>query len=196
MRLLLACCCLLMACDAQGPDPDLNRMVDQPRYDRYDANPVLPGGATLQPPVPGSVPRERVPVPQELTSGRLPDGSHRADIPMPIGQADLQAGRAHFRLWCTPCHGPRGDGLSFAASRMRRRAPANLHAPRLRAAVDGHLFTVISEGHGYMAGYAEQLTPAERWQVVAFVRALQLSQHLRLDELDAARRAAIQEHLP
>jgi mono/diheme cytochrome c family protein len=83
-------------------------------------------------------------------------------------------GRTRFEIHCAICHGLVGDGVSLVATQMSLRPPPNLH--QLRNPGPGHVFQVVSEGFGLMPPYAAQLTPRERWAVVAYLQALQRSQ--------------------
>ncbi len=86
-------------------------------------------------------------------------------------------------MYCAACHGLAGDGDSPVARNMALRKPPSLHEPRIRALPAGRLYAVVRDGYGLMPSYAEELSVGERWAVVAYVRALQLSQGARLAEL-------------
>ena len=88
----------------------------------------------------------------------------------------VQRGRKRYEIFCAPCHGVagRGDGIVV---RRGLRAPASFHVDRLRAQPDGYFFDVITSGFGAMPDYAAQVPVADRWAIVAYLRALQLSQH-------------------
>jgi mono/diheme cytochrome c family protein len=102
----------------------------------------------------------------------------------------LRRGRDQFNAQCAPCHGEDGYGRGIVVRRGFP-APASLHDSRLRAVSDGHLYDVITQGFGtmYPAGY--RIAPADRWAIVAYVRALQLSQHAALTDVPAAERAQL-----
>ena len=86
----------------------------------------------------------------------------------------IHGGRTRFEIHCAPCHGLLGDGFSPVATQMSLRPPPNLH--RLNNPSPSHIYQVITEGFGLMASYAAEMTPQERWSVVAYVQALRLSQ--------------------
>jgi mono/diheme cytochrome c family protein len=96
--------------------------------------------------------------------------------------ADLLAlGRRKFDVHCATCHGVLGDGQSQVALNMSLRKPPSLH--EYRSVPDGYIFQVITRGFGLMPSYAGDLSPHERWAVVAYVRALQLSQAASLQQV-------------
>ncbi len=108
----------------------------------------------------------------------------------------LAAGRSRYDVACSPCHGKTGDGATFVAERMLLRRPPSLVDEPIRSMPDGRLYEVITEGYGLMRPYAEDLpTPAERWSVVGYLRALQLSQATSLDALPAPLRAEAEGRL-
>jgi mono/diheme cytochrome c family protein len=96
-------------------------------------------------------------------------------IPLPVTRATLDRGQQRYGIFCTPCHGPLGDGNGMVARRGFK-VPANLHTDRLRHAPPGYLFQVISNGYGAMPDYGSQIHVADRWAIIAYIRALQLSQ--------------------
>ena len=102
-------------------------------------------------------------------------------IPLAVDRALLERGRERFDISCAPCHGTIGDGSSVIAQKMSLRPPPSLLGDSVRAAADGKLEEVVRVGWGTMAGYESQLTSRDRWAVVAYVRALQLSQRAPLD---------------
>jgi mono/diheme cytochrome c family protein len=88
----------------------------------------------------------------------------------------LERGRERFDIFCAPCHSRLGDGNGMVVQRGYRRPPS-YHIERLRTAPLGHFYDVISNGFGAMPDYAAQIPPSDRWAIVAYIRALQLSQN-------------------
>jgi Cytochrome C oxidase, cbb3-type, subunit III len=105
-------------------------------------------------------------------------------IPMPITRQLLDRGQQRFDIFCTPCHGPLGDGDGMVARRGFK-VPANFHTDRLRHAPPGYLFQVISNGYGAMPDYVNQIHVADRWAIIAYIRALQLSQDAAVADVPA-----------
>ena len=110
----------------------------------------------------------------------------RSSNPLPVTLNLLERGRERFAIYCLPCHGQSGDGRG-AVVRGGFPAPPSYHTDRLRNAPDSHFYQVISQGYGLMYPYADRVTPQDRWAIVAYIRALQFSQHaprLKLSNAD------------
>ncbi len=159
---------LLAGCPAYDP------MQRQPKYKSYQSSEFHADGLAMRTPPAGTVPYGSVGDPA-LQQGVGEDGKPLAQAPVPLNPKLLATGRKKFDIHCAVCHGMAGDGQSQVALNMSLRRPANLHL--YRDVPDGYLFQVISKGFGLMPSYAGELTPEERWGVVGYVRALQLSQH-------------------
>ncbi len=160
--------------------PRLDPMQRQQKYKAYQASEAYADGLAMRQPPEGTVPY-RSAIEPALGTGLAADGKPLAESPIPITAALLARGRTRFDTICAACHGLLGDGESQVAINMSLRRPPSLHA--YRDVPDGHLFRVISEGFGLMPSYAASLPVEDRWAVVAYVRALQLSQHASLDQL-------------
>ena len=105
-------------------------------------------------------------------------------FPLPLTQELLERGENRYKIFCTPCHGLQGDGNGMVAMRGMKHPPS-YHEDRLRQVPNGYLFDVIGNGFGAMLGYSAQIAPRDRWAIVAYVRALQLSRNARLADLPA-----------
>jgi hypothetical protein len=103
-------------------------------------------------------------------------------FPFPVTRDVVEHGYNRFMIYCVVCHDPLGTGRGKIVERGYT-APPSYHIPRLREAPVGRLFAVISEGYGSMPSYAGQIPVRDRWAIVAYVRALQLSQHFPTDQL-------------
>ena len=108
----------------------------------------------------------------------------------PLTAELLARGRQRFGIFCSPCHGAGGDGNGVLVQRGMPR-PTSYHDDRLRAADDQHFFDVISNGYGVMYSYASRVPPRDRWAIVAYIRALQLSRHASIDDVPPDRRASL-----
>jgi hypothetical protein len=169
------------ACDENVLDPMADR---QERAMRYKESKFYADGLSMRAPPEGTVPRERITLNPRMTTGREPDGPLQPNgeplphyvttIPVPVTRKLLELGRKRFDITCATCHGPLGDGDSIVARQMALRPPPSLH--RYVDKPSGYFYEVISKGFGMMASYAAELSVEERWAVVAYVRALQLSQ--------------------
>jgi mono/diheme cytochrome c family protein len=176
------------ACDENILDP----MADsQPKANRYRESSFFSNGLSMHAPPEGTVPRERMTNNPRVTTGREADGPIQTNgeplpryvptVPIPVTRKLLDLGRKRFDITCATCHGPVGDGDSIVARQMALRPPPSLHLYTDRPA--GYFYEVISKGFGMMASYAAELTVEERWAVVAYIRALQLSQGTPVTDL-------------
>jgi mono/diheme cytochrome c family protein len=176
------------ACDENILDPMADR---QPKTIRYHESAFFSNGLSMHAPPAGTVPRERITLNPRLTTGREDDGAiqtngeplprYVATVPIPVTRKLLDLGRKRFDITCGTCHGPVGDGDSIVARQMALRPPPSLHLYTDRPA--GYIYEVITKGFGMMASYSAELTVEERWAVVAYVRALQLSQSTPVADL-------------
>jgi hypothetical protein len=103
-------------------------------------------------------------------------------FPLPLSQELLERGENRYQIFCTPCHGLQGDGNGMVAMRGMKHPPS-YHQDRLRQVPNGYIYDVITNGFGAMLGYSAQLAPRDRWAIVAYVRALQLSRNARISDL-------------
>ena len=109
-------------------------------------------------------------------------------FPFPVTRDVLEQGRNRYMIYCVVCHDPLGTGHGKIVERGYTQPPS-YHIERLRQAAVGRLFDVITNGYGSMPDYKEQIPPRERWAIVAYLRALQLSQHFAEKEMTPVLRA-------
>jgi len=171
MRKLLLLAALCAAC---GDTTIVDPMERQPKFKPFAANSFYEDGRAMRQPPEGTVPRERQTSRPEITTGRDRSGEIVKAIPIPITRELMLLGRTKFEVYCGICHGLVGDGVSLVASQMSLRPPPSLN--KLHNTGPGHLFQVVSEGYGLMPSYAAQLTPHDRWAVIAYLQALRRSQ--------------------
>ncbi|MGE5523828.1 MAG: c-type cytochrome [Rhodospirillaceae bacterium] len=173
----LAVCVLLGACERAKRD-----MYDQPRYRPYRASPLFADGNSSRPSPPESVIHSAGNL-AGTTSGRHgaddvldAEAAQRAQaMPLPVTHELMERGRERYDIYCSPCHSIAGDGDGLVARRGFPHPPS-YHIERLRKAPDRHFYDVISNGYGAMHSYADRVAPRDRWAIVAYIRALQLSQ--------------------
>jgi mono/diheme cytochrome c family protein len=154
--------------------PAFDPMQRQAKYKAYQSSEFHADGLAMRTPPDGTVPYGSVGDPA-IQRGVGADGKPLAVAPVALTPKLLATGRKKFEIHCAVCHGLAGDGQSQVALNMSLRKPPSLHL--YRDVPDGYIFQVISKGFGLMPNYAGELTPEERWGVVGYVRALQLSQH-------------------
>jgi mono/diheme cytochrome c family protein len=132
------------------------------------------------------------PAPGDPAFTGFQDGQLLAKNPLPVTRELLARGRERFDIYCAVCHGRDGYGEGIVVRRGFP-APPSYHQDRLRDAPDGHIYDVITRGYGAMLSFSDRLTPNDRWAVVAYVRALQRSQHAALNDLPPDQRKQFAE---
>jgi mono/diheme cytochrome c family protein len=188
---------ILAGCQGQSSDdpPVLleRNMYDQERYNPESYSQFFPDHRTMRTPVEGTVARDRYEDDPEIATGLLPDKSgYVLTIPQTYIQRSggmdkvLARGQERFNIYCSPCHGKTGDGKGMvvckrdkASDPCQSRGFAPLPSyedPRLRGIPDGQLFATITHGVRTMPAYGPQVPIADRWAIVAYVRAIQISQ--------------------
>src|SRR5262245_1428548 len=186
LKLLLTAFLLLTACRQQ--------MADQGRYKPLQESNFFSDHRSARPLPVGVVARGFLDENEHLYAGRV-NGQLATTFPFAVTANVLTRGEDRYNIFCTPCHDRIGSGNGMAVRRGFRRPPPSFHTDRLREAPVGHFFDVISNGFGAMNDYAAQIKPADRWAIVAYVRALQLSQNANTQSLPAQDRQEL-ERLP
>jgi hypothetical protein len=148
----------------------------QPRQNPLSRSDFFADQRSERPPVEGTVARGQLHADTFLYTGKI--GNTFGDyMPFPVTREMLDRGRERYNIYCSPCHSLVGDGNGFVPSRGFSRTPPSYHTPRLQKAPLGYLFDVITHGFGIMPDYGSEIAPEDRWKIVAYVRALQLSQN-------------------
>ena len=188
-------------------------MYDQPRYKPLGASDFFSDGLSARQPVEGTIPRGGLRDDEPFFTGKeagklvsqIPEAAFRAthdrdprqfDQPfdetsqIDLRRALLERGQERFNIYCSVCHGQLGDGDGMIVRRGFRKPPS-YHIDRLREAPAGHFYDVMTNGFGAMASYASRIEVADRWAIVAYIRALQLSQNARLEDVPVDQRGAL-----
>jgi mono/diheme cytochrome c family protein len=160
----------------------VQEMADQPRVETMEESRFFRDGQGVRHQVPGTVARGQVWERTPFTTGRR-GGELVETIPMEVDAKLLATGRKTFGIFCSHCHGPAGYGDGMVVQRGFAKPPS-YHIERLRTAPDGHLFRVISDGFRLMPRFKERISPHDRWALIAYIRALQLSQNASPRELE------------
>jgi hypothetical protein len=150
-------------------------MHDQPKFIPQRGTTFFADGRSARPQVENTVARGQLHEDSYFYTGMV-NGAEGATMPFPVTLDVLARGQERYNVYCTPCHSRVGNGAGMIVQRGYSKA-GNFHTMRLQAAPLGHFFNVISNGYGSMPDYSAQLTPADRWAVVAYIKALQLSQN-------------------
>lgn len=167
----------------------VQKIAYQPRYEPLEQSAFFADGRASRHLVEVTVARGMAQTDALLYQG-MQDGRQAEIFPFQVTEAVLLRGQERFNIYCSPCHSASGDGNGMVVQRGYP-APPSLHEERLRAASVGYLFNVITNGRGVMPSYNNQIPVEDRWAIVAYVQALQLSQHAPVDALPAA----VQEQL-
>jgi cytochrome c5 len=165
-------------------------MQDQPKMKPYRGTSFFGDGLSMRQPIPGTVPRGFMRTDTELFTGKKQKSASSVStassttnpytddvdsFPFPITKETVERGRQRYEIFCSVCHGLTGNGDGMIVRRGFRRA-ASFHEDRLRQAPVGHFFDAITNGWGAMPSYASQIPVQDRWAIISYVRALQLSQ--------------------
>lgn len=178
---------LMISCYRGKPSEDppvhLNPNMDsQPKYEAQEASEFFEDGSAMRPPVPGTVARGDLREDDAYYRGRNGDGSLLVRLPVEITMKLLQHGRERYNIYCAPCHDQSGSGKGIVIKKGFL-PPPSLHLERLRESPDGHIFDVVSNGIRNMPSYKHQIPVADRWAIVAYIRALQRSQNARAGDV-------------
>lgn len=184
---------VLAACSPSCSSDTLQRMEFQKKYRPYSENPLFEDGRAMRVPPEGTVPRERLKT-AAIAQYKTIDGQYLAKPPLAVTPALLVRGQKRFDITCAACHGLLGNGQSPVARNMGLRPPPDLHEFASRP--DGFFFDVITNGYGLMGSYAAEIPPEDRWAVVAYVRALDLSQHAPLSAAPPAEQERLKGEQP
>ena len=162
-------------------------MHNQPKFYPQRGTDFFADGRSSRPQVENTVARGQLRVDAYLYTGMI-NGQEGTTMPFPVTMDVLARGQERYNVFCTPCHSRVGNGVGMIVQRGYAQA-GNFHTARLQAAPLGHFYNVIANGYGAMPNYAAQITPADRWAVVAYVRALQLSQNAKQDDVASGQHA-------
>ena len=173
--------------------PDMDRQL---RMRPQQPNDFFTNGLSSQLPPPGTIARSQ-PVqtvngaiyPFEdapVNTGRVTGTTNFVETnPLPVTSPLLQRGRERFNIYCAPCHGALGDGNGINKKLGVMPAVANLHDKRIVEVADGEIFNIITHGKGLMGAHGPLVPVADRWAIIAYLRALQLSRLGSMDDLPA-----------
>lgn len=161
-------------------------MQDQPRFKPLAQSDFYTDLRSARPQVEGTMARGQLHEDEYFYSGKI--GNNPGDfMPFPVTEDVLERGRQRFNIYCSPCHSRMGDGNGMIVQRGLRRPPS-YHTERLRKAPLGYFFDVMSHGFGAMSDYAAQIPARDRWCIVAYIRALQLSQNATVADVPAGQK--------
>jgi mono/diheme cytochrome c family protein len=199
------------------------KMADQPSYRPLEASRFFADGRSARPQVPGTVSQGPLQTGQLLFTGRTgaantasssagstlggkPLENYSTQLPFSLTAAELQRGQQRFTIYCAVCHGTTGHGDGSVVLRGYTRPPSYITDDSrglqrrgiqmsLRDVPIGYLFEVVSKGYGAMADYSAQVPAHDRWDIVAYIRALQFSQQIALEKLPQSQQAEAKQAL-
>jgi hypothetical protein len=165
-------------------------MHDQPKYQPFERNPFFADQRASRPLVPGVVARGHLDADRTFYAG-VSGSALVATNPVPITRDLLLRGQQRYDIYCSPCHDRVGAGEGMIVLRGYKQPPS-FHSDRLRSLPDGYFFQVMTNGFGTMPSYAPQVPASDRWAIVAYIRALQYSQHATLADVPESERANLE----
>ena len=165
------------------------KMANQPKYDPLEPSDFFSDGMSARPRIPGTVARGELPLEGFLVTGKI-NNADGDGYPFPVTAAVMDRGQERFNIYCSPCHGRGGDGNGMIPSRGLRHPPS-FHTDALRNAKTGHFFDVMTNGFGAMPSYAVQVPVNDRWAIIAYIRALQLSRNGTINDLPPDQRSQL-----
>jgi len=198
---LLPFACLFRARNATSPLPRVHLIQDmdnQLRFKSQQVNLLFADTREERPPVAGTIARGHLPAEEGFRQG-VRDGRWIETFPLPVTETLIHRGQERFGIYCAPCHGLAGYGDGIVAIRADRLQegtwvqPSSLHAATVAVRPVGHLYNTITNGIRTMPSYGSQISEVDRWAIVAYVRALQLSQRAPVAVLDAEERSKLKE---
>jgi mono/diheme cytochrome c family protein len=173
----------------QAAKPDEAKPVD-PNQQPPAADAATPAVDAVQPPAA---------TPATMPAAEAPEKPWITELPIEANEANMKLGELKFQVYCSTCHGYAGYGDGLVHKRADALAqgtwlpPTSMHIDRVKAQPVGKIFNTISKGQGKMAGYANAITPKERWAIVLYIRALQRSRDAKLDDIPVEKRSSLEE---
>ena len=167
-----------LTCAASGC---VQEMANQPRVETYESAAFFQDNQAARPVPVGTIARGQLPDDPAVATGRA-DGRRVESNPLPVTDELLTRGQERFTIFCDHCHGPAGYGDGMVVQRGFP-GPPSYHTQRVRSLTDGQIFDVVTNGFGQMPPLSDRIRPEDRWAIIAYLRALQLSQHSRLNDL-------------
>jgi hypothetical protein len=159
----------------------------QPRENPLARSDFFTDQRSARPLVEGTVARGQLHADTYFYTGKV-GNNPGTEMPFPVTMDVLERGRQGFNIFCAPCHSRLGDGNGFVPSRGFARKPPSFHIDRLQKAPVGYFFDVITNGFGIMPDYASQIPTGDRWDIIAYIRALQLSQNATMADVPAGQK--------
>jgi len=191
LLLLLLSSSILVAC--------AGNMREQPHIVPYEESDFFPDKLSARQPPTHTIARGQLGDDPTLygpigtpTPGQGSTSASQDVYPFAITREVLERGQERFNIYCSPCHGRAGDGNGMIVKRGYKRPPS-LYEQRLVNAPASHFFNVITNGYGSMPDYRAQVAPQDRWAIIAYIRALQLSRNATIQDVPADKRGELEK---
>jgi mono/diheme cytochrome c family protein len=181
-------------------------MQNQPKYKPYRPGAFFKDGQSGRQLIDGTVARGHLKDDALFYTGKIPESGNQSQsqgnatgefkgfttsFPIEVTAETLNRGQERFNIYCSVCHDRMGTGDGMVVRRGYKKPPS-FHIDRLRQAPVGYFYDVITNGFGAMPDYAAQIQPKDRWAIVAYLRALQLSQNTKADALSPDERKKLE----
>ena len=186
-RFFVSACAAACLTFGAGCDYLRQDMANQPKNRPLSPSEFFGDGRSERPPVENTVARGAI----DDDYLFVPKDSN--NFPLPVNLELLERGEVRYKIFCSPCHGLQGDGNGMVAMRGMKQPPS-YHQDRLRQAPNGYFYDNITNGFGQMLGYSAQIPPRDRWAIVAYIRALQLSRNTKAADLPADLREKLKQN--
>lgn len=186
LRLFGSVCAAALAMSLAACNPIRQDMANQPKNRPLSPSDFFADGRSERPLVENTVAHG------SIANDELVISKESNAFPLKLDAQLLERGQQRYGIFCSPCHGLQGDGNGMAATRGMKHPPS-YHQDRLRNSPNGYFFDVITNGFGGMLGYSAQIPPADRWAIVAYIRALQLSRNAKAADLPAELRQKLEQ---
>lgn len=162
-------------------------MQDQPKFIPLRPSEFFADGRSERPLIEGTVARGHLDDDTAFYTGKGPDGKPLDTFPFPVTKDVILRGEDRYNVYCSPCHDRTGSGNGMIVRRGYRQPPS-FHTDKIRELQNGFIFDVITNGFGAMPDYAAQIPTRDRWAIVSYVRALQLSESATINDVPPADR--------
>ena len=186
LRLFASVCAAALALSLAACNPIRQDMANQPKNRPLSPSDFFADGRSERPLVENTVAHG------SIANDELVISKESNAFPLKLDAQLLERGQQRYGIFCSPCHGLQGDGNGMAATRGMKHPPS-YHQDRLRNSPNGYYFDVVTNGFGGMLGYSAQIPPADRWAIVAYIRALQLSRNAKAADLPAELRQKLEQ---
>jgi len=179
---------------SKKPPIHLNPNMDtQQKYKPFRESKFFADGLSMRKPVEGTVASGDLREDTEYYTGMTGPEKYVEFNPVKITAEFLDRGQERYNIFCAPCHGQVGDGKGIVTKYAYPIPPTDLHDARIRQAEDGYLYNIITNGIRNMPPYDHQIPVEDRWAIVSYVRALQVSQNARADLIPEEKRTGLKQ---